>query len=193
MLDISDHAAVVITAWSTVGAATAAFIAVFVGLAQGRKALQEAHRASDVTIQQAKVAAAYQLINQLDERWNSAAMRARRQEVAKLLLPLQPVPDGDALDEILDLFETFALCVRDEVVPLKLAAHFLGYWAIHYWFAATARINYVRATDPVTWEDLAACMPALLEYRAERRQRSVAEITPTTDQLRRFLQEEING
>lgn len=189
MFDITEHVAIVMTAWATIAAALAAFIAAFVA----QRSLSEAHRAAESAIQQAKVVAAYQLINQLDERWNSQAMRDRRREVAKDLLPGRPLPGHDGLDDIIDLFETMALCVNDQVIPLKLASHFFGYWAINYWFAATARINHVRASNPIIWEDLAAFMPKLLDYQAQHRQRAVAEITPTSEQLQKFLQEEING
>lgn len=187
---MSDHVAIVITAWATVGAAIAAFLAVHIGRRQGHDTLQEAHRATDATVRQAKVATAYQLITQLDAQWNSSAMRAKRQSAAQLLLPLQPLPENDEPDDIIDLFETLALCVQDDIIPLTLASHFFSYWLIPYWFAAAARVNHVRSKNPTIWEDLAAFMPTLLDYQARRRQRTVAEVTPTTEHLRKFLQEE---
>jgi hypothetical protein len=151
MPDLTDHLALVVTAWAAVGAAVAAFVAVFV-----------AHRATNSTIREAKIATSYQLVNQIDERWNSAAMLAKRQRAAALLLPGQPLPTEDGLDDVIDVFETLALCVDDGVIPFKLATHFFGHWVVNYWFAASARINHVRASDPGVWEDLATLVPLLL-------------------------------
>lgn len=181
MPDMTEHAAIVVTAWATVFAAIAAIIAVCV-----------AQRTSASTIKHAKEATGYQLINQIDERWNSASMCAKRRSVAQLLSTGRPVHEEDSIDDIVDVFETLAICVQDGVISEKLAANFFGYWAIHYWFAASARIDGVRASDPLLWESLEAFMPRLLAEFAHRRQRTVAEITPTAEDLRRFLQEESN-
>lgn len=177
---MSQETAILVTAWATIGTAVAAFVAVWISWCATR-----------TTIQQAKTSTAYQVINQIDAQWNSDAMKAKRRDAAKFLSRGQALPEDDGIDDVIDVFEVLALAVRDGVVPLKLAVHFMGYWAVRYWYVATVRITRRRADDSSIWAEFAAVVPMFLTEFARMRQRSVEEITPSSDELRTFLQEEL--
>jgi hypothetical protein len=190
----------IIMAIATVLLAIAAFVTAFIMSRQGKRTLDEAHRATqatidaaNATIDQAKLTTGYQFLTQLDQQWASPSMESKRGKAAETLLRSLAKPKEDAPDYVLDFFETVALTVNEGVIPLHHAWGTFSYRLVHYWFAATDRIKQLRAEDPTIWEDLTQLMPRLLEYDAQRRHSTIQNITPTPDEITRFLKEELHG
>jgi hypothetical protein len=185
---MSDHIAIIITAWATVAAAAAALVAVCIGYYQSRETLREAQRVANRTIEQAKTVARYQLITQFDERWNSSTMRAWRRDTAQAYL--QKRTDNPTVEHILDFFEGVARAAIDGIITRHLVWHYFFYWIIDYWTLATDRVNIMRRDDHTAYEDLAALVPELMAYEAKRRGRTINELTPSQQELDEFIKEE---
>lgn len=126
--------------------------------------------------------------DRLMRAWDADEMIENRQDAAKALLSGDT--KSDLIDAVPDFFETVALAARNNLIPMKLVWSSFSYWIIPYWFAAQDRIQQMRRDDPAIWEDWASLMPNLMAYQAGRRKSAVSEVSPTRNEIARFLKEE---
>jgi hypothetical protein len=124
----------------------------------------------------------------LDEAWES--LSSTRRYAAKQLLDRAP---GSDVDKILDFFDTIALLTRRKVLDEELAWPTFYWPAANYWSASQDYVRTVqRAEGGATWQDLQRLIPRLQATEARKSTRPQAEISPSEEQTKTFLNEEAN-
>ncbi len=145
-----------------------------------------------VANQQALLSASVTLLDQLDDRWNSETMLAVRSGAAAGLLANDPTSD---VRTVLDFFRELALLVRRGAVDEELAAIKFYSPLAAYWSASR---DYVEQSEegqkqPAALEQLAELETLTTRLgAAEARRRHVppADLLPSREEVRRYLESE---
>jgi hypothetical protein len=135
----------------------------------------------------------------LDTHFNSPDMKAIRRKAASFLLQRFQshvlLPDDEhkccvALDDLLDFFEGIAfLSLRKGTPdPESVWCFFFGY-IDYYLHAAKEHIQQAQKDDPMQWQELIRFHDQLISI--ERKHHRKGYEPPEEDQLRRFLEDEM--
>ncbi len=135
----------------------------------------------------------------LDAHFNSPDMKAIRRKAASFLLQRFQshvlLPDDQhkcrvALDDLLDFFEGIAfLSLRKGTPdPESVWCFFFGY-IDYYLHAAKEHIQQAKKDDPMQWQELIRFHDQLISI--ERKHHRKGYEPPDEDQLRRFLEDEM--
>jgi hypothetical protein len=136
----------------------------------------------------------------LDTHFNSPDMKDVRRKAASFLLwqrfnPHLVLPDTQnkcriALDDLLDFFEGIAfLSLRKGTPdPESVWCFFFGY-IDYYLHAAKEHIQQAKKDDPMQWQELIRFHDQLISI--ERKHHKKGYEPPDKDQLRRFLEDEM--
>jgi hypothetical protein len=135
----------------------------------------------------------------LDAHFNSPDMKAIRRKAASFLLQRFQshvlLPDDQhkcrvALDDLLDFFEGIAFLSfrKGTPDPESVWCFFFGY-IDYYLHAAKEHIQQAKKDDPMQWQELIRFHDQLISI--ERKHHRKGYETPDEDQLRRFLEDEM--
>lgn len=127
----------------------------------------------------------------LIEVWDNPEMRRVRALVARRLLrrPGERRRVSDDGVDILNTFELLAyLVVRSKTLGIDDAWINFSGWAISWWYVYEEGIKQLRQKDNTVWEDYAKLVELFLEYESKERSLPVAEVIPTEENIRAFLE-----
>lgn len=165
-------AAEIITAWAAVAAVIAAVASVVVA-SKSRNDF--------------RLSLAADLSMKLDDRFNSKEFEKVRSKAATALRYKENLEDAE---DVFDFFETVGLMVRTNALTRELAFNFFFHWVNLYWAAGRAYIVERRKVSKTLWTDFEFLYRQLIEIEMAEDQTS-ADINPSDDLLRKYLDEEI--
>ncbi len=138
----------------------------------------------------ARVATGLESLWHVDAQWNAPAMLDVRSAAASALLSRKPAPDVNA---VLDFFEELVLLMDRGALDEELTAHQF-YWPLaNYWAASAEYVRQVQRDEPAAWNKVGDLLKRLASVEAQRRERPLAAVLPSPDQVQQFLIDEEGG
>jgi len=162
----------IITAWAAVGAVIAAVASVVIA-SKSRNDF--------------RLSLAADLSMKLDDRFNSEEFEEMRSKAATALLSNESL---ESAEDVFDFFETLGLLLRTKAVTRELAYNFFFHWANLYWAAGKDYIAQRRQASITLWTDFEFLYKELIEIE-KKRDRASADISPSAELLRKYLNDEI--
>lgn len=126
----------------------------------------------------------------LNDEWNAPDMAAARSSAATSLLAGRA---SDDIEAVLRFFDRLAFLARRGHFDDELVWHEF-YWPLaSYWYASADYRTHLRAADAPRWKNLETLVAETVQVEAQQRDKSVADVQPTTAQLREFLLGEVDA
>ncbi len=126
-----------------------------------------------------------ELILKMEERFETKEVKERITAASGILNAAY-----DEADVILDFFENIGILCHRGALDYRTVWFYFFYWLNHYWYACEDYIRESRAKDHSVWQYLTKLHGQAFLIELKERNCSIADIIPSEDEIRKFLEEE---